>query len=126
MDSQNRRCTSWRDGVGTEYLALDFPRTIRFGNKFVKRGYLIVPFHQRRYRAEPSHGLAIEPPHRSWHRMIMRIDQQVSLAAVTCQMDLPYPLRRNSHEIFHRREAVVDCADVNVVYVQQNTAIGFL
>src|SRR5260370_34471007 len=73
-DSQNRRCTSWRDGVGTEYLALDFPRAICFGNEFVERGYLIVPFHERRYRTEPSHCLAIEPPHRRWHRMIMRID----------------------------------------------------
>src|SRR5260370_33507799 len=83
-DSQNRRCTLWRDGVGTEYLALDFPRTIRFGNEFVKRGYLSVPFHARRYRAEPSHGLALKRPTRSCHSLILRIDHQASLPARTC------------------------------------------
>ena len=56
----------------------------------------------------------------------MSIDQQISRAAVTGQVNLTDPLRRNSRKIFHRREAVIDRVDVNVVYVQQNSAIGFL
>jgi hypothetical protein len=46
-----------------EDLALDSPRAIRFGNEFVKRRYLIVPFYERRYRSETFDGLAIQPPH---------------------------------------------------------------
>ncbi len=58
--------------------------------------------------------------------MIVRIDQQVSLATMTCQMDLTDSLGRNSREIFQGREAVIDGADVDIVNVQQNAAVGFV
>jgi len=58
--------------------------------------------------------------------MIMGIDQQVSLAAVTREVDLTDSLRWNSRQIFHRGETVIHGADIYVVNVQQNSAVSFL
>ena len=57
--------------------------------------------------------------------MIMCIDQQISRAAVASQVNLTDALSRNSRKIFHRGEAVIDGADVDVVNVQQNSAVSF-
>jgi len=45
---------------------------------------------------------------------------------VTSQMDLSDSLGRNSREIFQGREAVIDGADIDIVDVQQNAAVGFV
>ena len=58
--------------------------------------------------------------------MIVRIDQQVAVAAVTSQVDLPDAVRRNSRQTFHRGETVIHGVDVYVVNVQQNSAVSFL
>ena len=126
IESQNKRCTSWRRGADTEHLIFDFARAICFGNEFFKRRYLVIPLDESRYSAKPSYGFPIEPPHRCRDRVIVSVDQQISRNAVTCQVNLAYPLCWNSCEILRRREAVIDGADVDIVNVQQNAAVSFV
>ena len=56
--------------------------------------------------------------------MIVRVEKVLFELRVAGNMNLPDTMMRNVVEVFVRVEVVVLRRDVNVVYVQQYTAVG--
>src|SRR5487761_318543 len=91
-----------------------------------KRRKIVVPFDQRRYRAEAANGVRVERPHAVTDRMIMRVEQVIAVIAVTREMKLRDPLGWYRVDIFPRAEAMVKCVYKYIVDIEQNTAVSFL
>jgi len=86
----------------------------------------IVPFQQRGGVADQLEGVGIHLPHRVEHRMIVRVEKVLFELRVTGDMNLPNAMMRNVVEIIVGIEVVVLRRDVNVVYVQEHSAVGQL
>ena len=74
--------------------------------------------------AETARRRFIKRPHRIHHRCIVGVDQQGLLVAVAGEVELLNAFHRDVAKIFVGVKAMIAAADVDVVDVQQDQAIG--
>ena len=58
--------------------------------------------------------------------MVVRVDQMAAHIAVAGQMKLTHPILRHGPQVRQRVEAMIDAADVDIVDVEQDGAVGAL
>ena len=97
---------------------------IELADQLVERRDVIVALDHSGDAAEPRDGGGVQRPHRIAHRMVVRIDQVRAVIAVAGEVDLRDALRRHRREVGLRVPAVVGRADVDVVDVEQDAAVG--
>lgn len=111
-------------GALDELLVAEFVGFERFIMDFVERWDPVVPFEQRGGGANEFDGVGIHLPYRAENGMIVRIEKVLFELRVAGNMDLPNPMMRNVVKVIVGIEVMVLRRDVNIVYVQKNTAIG--
>src|SRR6266576_7249889 len=82
------------------------------------------PFKQRGCAANDFDGVGVHLPYGVENRMIVGVEKVLFELRVASDMNLPDTMTRQIVEVIVRVEVVVLRRDVNVVYVQQNTAVG--
>src|SRR5262245_60908598 len=132
MESSNSaraktRCSS--RSAGTARLH-DLVGSVCFRRELAQARNVRVPLYQRWRRAEALNGCGVELPDRLAHRRIVSVHENLPLAdapsAVPGEMHLAYRLPRNPAQIKIRIEAVIRGADVDVVHVEQESAVGLV
>src|SRR5215472_10321766 len=113
-------------GARGELLVTEFVGFEGFMMDFVKRWDPVVPLQQRGGVADQLEGMGVHLPYGVEHRMIVRVEKVLFELRVTGDMNLPNAMMRNVVEVIVGIEVMVLRRDVNVVYVQQNTAVGRL
>ncbi len=94
--------------------------------KLGKRRDAVVALDHGRDRPQALDRAAVEVPDRIDHGCVMRVDDVVAAVAVAGQMDLLHPLGGHAGQIGVGIEAVVVGADVDIVDVEQDQAVGAL
>lgn len=100
-----------------------------FRQQHAERRQLIVPFDQRRHRADACQYLFVELPHGVIDGRTVVIDQQavaqaVSVFGETGQMNFTHGVQRQGIDLGEWVELVVDARHVDVVHIQQQAAPG--
>src|SRR5216684_1652249 len=85
----------------------------------------VVPFDQRRHRAEALHRALVKPPYLLAHRMVVRIEQVAAMVAMAREMELRDPVDRNRIDINFGIKAMVEGADENIVDIEQDSTVSF-
>ena len=93
---------------------------------FFKSWNAVVPFEQRGRAADEFHGVRVHFPNRIEHRMIVRIENVFLELRMAGDVDLPDAMVRHVVQIIVGIEVVVLRRDVNVVHIEQNSAVGAL
>ena len=93
-------------------------------DKLGERRDVVVALDHGRHRTEMGDRLAIEIPHLVAHGMVVGVDDVALFVAVTGDMELDDPIARHAMQEFVGGEAVVEGADIDVVDVEQEPAIG--
>ena len=93
-------------------------------DKLGERRDVVVTLDHGRHRAEMGDGCAIHIPYLVADRMVMGVDDVALLVAVTCDMELHHAVARHAVQKVVSREAVIVGADIDIVDVEQEPAIG--
>ena len=91
-----------------------------------ERRNVVVALDHGRHRTEMGDRLAIEIPHLIAHRMVVGVDDVGFLVAMTGDMELHDAVARHAVQEIVGGEAVIEGADIDVVDVEQEPAIGTL
>src|SRR5260370_1560856 len=92
----------------------------------VKRRNAVVPFRKRRRVPQALNRPLVKFPHRIDHRMIVRVQNVPPVLRVPRNMYLRHTLRRHAVHIVKRIEAVILRGNIDIVHVQQNSAVPSL
>src|SRR5260370_41996018 len=74
---------------------------------------IVVPFDQRRHRAEAPHRALVKPPYLFAHRMVVRIEQIAAMVAMAREMELRDPVDRHRIDINFEVKTMVEGTDEN-------------
>ena len=91
-----------------------------------KRRDVVVALDHGRDRPEMGDRLAIEIPHLGADRMVVGVDDVALFMAVAGDMELDHAIARHAVQELVGGEAVVEGADIDIVDVEQEPAIGAL
>lgn len=87
---------------------------------------IFVPFDERGYGAEAIEGFAVNSPYIVDHRPDVRVDDVFTVVCVSSEMELADTIDGDGLEVGVDGEAVVKGADVDVVDIQEDLAVGAL
>src|SRR5271157_4050320 len=93
---------------------------------FFERGDPVIPFQQRGGWPDAADGTRVKLPNRVDYRVIVGVEDVFLIARVAGDVDLGDPVGGNRVKVFARIEVVVHGADINVVHVEQDPAVGAL
>ena len=99
---------------------------VQLGQQFGQGWNVVVALDHGGDRTETAHGMFVEPPYRIDDRVIVGVDDNVALVGVAGEMELADAVGRHAVDEGPRVEAVVEAADVDVVDVEQDQAVGAL
>src|SRR2546425_2485482 len=124
---KNRDCSSPRVSIdAATYFTFDRAGAFGFDAQFLKLGYLLIPLDEGRDAAVAAQRQAIKVPHRRADRPSVRIKEVGALVAMSGEMNLANALCWQSCQVLCRVEAVVGGADVDIVDIEQDAAVGLL
>ena len=106
--------------------AAQLARDVELGHQLGEFGNVVVAFDHGRDRAEARDGGAVQIPHRLDNGMVVSIDEMTAEIAVTGQMELAHPRWRDRRQVGQWVETMIDAADVDIVDVEQDGAVGAL
>src|SRR5215471_21619538 len=93
---------------------------------FLERRNSVVPFKQSRRDTDSPDGVLIQFPDWIDDRMVVCIENVFREFGVPGNMDLRHPLDRDAVEVLVGIKIVILGGHVNVIYVQENSAVGAL
>src|SRR5262245_36627579 len=125
IEEKKRDCTSRRLSIGdpTDFV-FDRPGTLGFVAQGVKLGDVLIPLDKGRDTAIAAQHQTIELPHRRDHGAVMRIEEVGAQIPVPGKMNLADTVCWQGHNVCFWFEAVIGCADVYVIHVKQDAAVG--
>src|SRR5260221_982181 len=101
-------------------------RAQRLGVQLLEAGDVLVPLQQRRATSRERQTVLEEAPDLVDHAPVVRIDDVRAVVGVPGQVVLDHALVRDRIDVRAGVEAVVERADVDVVDVQEQRAVGLL
>src|SRR5262245_2369428 len=112
--------------VGSIDFLHDLTRLRGFEADTLERRNDGVPLHQRRHHAEAAYCVSVQSPHHRTDRRAVRVETEGAHVRMPGEMHLPDPTHRYRVDIAYGVETVIVSADVDVVDVEQDAAIGAL
>ena len=100
------------------------PRAVQFKFQFGEWRDVVVALDHGRGRSKSPNGLGVKRPYWVNNRMIVGVDDARAVMLMARKMDLANPLGRNAVEIAQWLEFVVEGADIDIVHIQQQVAVG--
>ena len=110
----------WRIGMGNP------PDLAEFGNQLCQRRYLVITLDHRADQAKAATSSTIEIENRIDDGRIVGINDETAYIRMPGKMNLLDAVDRNSGQKLARVKPVIDAADVNIVYVEQQITVSFL
>src|SRR5687767_1200477 len=125
--AKNLFCSSRNDSIDcSQHLGLYGACSLRFGAHDVQIGDAIVPFDESRDPTEASHRLPIEVPDGLDDGSVVGVEQVGAHVGVSGQVDLADTVTGEAGQVRLGRKAMVHGADVDVVDVEEQSAVGSL
>src|ERR1700720_100921 len=102
----------------------DVARQVELRHQLAQLGNVVIAFDHGRYIAEQGNSLSIQIPHGCNDGMVMRVDQMSAHIAMSRQMKLAHARFRHGLKILGGVKAVVYAADIDLVDVEKDVAVG--
>ena len=127
-DARRRTCCAGCGrGCSCDHLLGDVTVGLQcFAMHFVEGWNVVVPLQQRCRWSGQLDRPRVQPPHRIDHRMVVGIEDVLLKLGVAGDVDLCDALVGDAVQVIKRIEAVIARGDVDVVDVEQNSAVGAL
>src|SRR4029453_715142 len=98
----------------------------RLAKEDLERRNVRIPLDQRRHWPEPRHRCPVELPNRRADGVVVRVDHEITVVLVTGQVNLPDSLPGKGIEIPPGIESMVAGIDVEIVDIEEDSAVGLL